>query len=64
MNRYAPPPDADFVRTTLMIPETAQGLETAFEWRNGDYARTFADANRELLLGSVARIKDRTLSGM
>lgn len=64
MTRYAPPPDADFVRTTLMIPETAQGLETAFEWRNGDYARAFADANRESLLGSVARIKDRTLSGV
>jgi hypothetical protein len=63
MNRYAPPPDADYVRTTLMVPETAQGLETAFEWRNGDYARLFADANRESLLGSVARIKDRTLSG-
>jgi hypothetical protein len=61
--RHAPPPDAAFVRSTLFIPEDAQGLETAFEWRNGEYAHAFAEANHETLIGSVARIKDRTLSG-
>jgi hypothetical protein len=63
MSRYPPPPDSAFVRSTLFVPEEAQGSESAFEWRNGDYARAFADANRESLIGSVARIKDRTLTG-
>jgi hypothetical protein len=39
--RYLPTDDARYVRTTLLIPEGSQGLETAFEWRNQRSAEEF-----------------------
>ncbi len=53
------PPDAAYVRTTLLIPEDIQGLETPFEWRNGRYAERFYQANQERVLGTIALVKDR-----
>lgn len=56
---YLPPVDARYVRTTLLIPSETQGLETAFEWRNSEYAQRFHDANSANVLGNVSAVKDR-----
>jgi len=61
--RFPPTDDARYVRTTLLIPEESQGLETAYEWRNGRYAEQFYQANRERALAGVVAIKDRTRTG-
>ena len=53
------PPDAAYVRTTLLIPGDIQGLETPFEWRNARYAERFYQANQERVLGTIAQVKDR-----
>lgn len=60
---YPPPMDAAYVRTTLLIPSETQGLETAFEWRNADYAQRFFEANEANTLGNVTRVKDRLILG-
>jgi hypothetical protein len=57
--RFPPPPDARYVRSTLLIPESSQGLETAFEWRNQRYAEEFYQANHQRALAGVVAIKDR-----
>jgi hypothetical protein len=63
-NRFLPPEDALYVQTTLLVPEETQGLETAFEWRNRDYAERFLGANQEAVLGRAIQVKDRSgLSG-
>jgi hypothetical protein len=61
--RFPPPPDARYVRSTLLIPESSQGLETAFEWRNQRYAEEFYQANHQRALAGVVAIKDRTQPG-
>ncbi len=61
-SRFAPGPDARYVRSTLLIPEASQGLESAFEWRNQRYAEEFYQANHPRALASVVAIKDRTPS--
>lgn len=63
LNRVGPFPiseDAAYVRSTLFIPSETQGLETAFEWRNETYAERFHQANHEVTVGQIAKIKDRT----
>jgi hypothetical protein len=60
--RYLPTDDARYVRTTLLIPDAGQGLETAFEWRNQRYAEEFYQANHQRALAGVVAIKDRTPS--
>jgi hypothetical protein len=57
--RMPPPQDARYVRTTLLIPEDSQGLETAFEWRNARYAEQFHEANQARSLSGVVAVKDR-----
>ncbi|MGD8552416.1 MAG: hypothetical protein PVG02_02050, partial [Anaerolineales bacterium] len=59
INNYPPPMDAAYVRTTLLIPSETQGLETAFEWRNEEYAQRFYEANQSNVLGNITRVKDR-----
>jgi hypothetical protein len=59
ISNYPPPLDAAYVRTTLLIPSETQGLETAFEWRNEEYAQRFHEANESNALGNVTRVKDR-----
>ena len=61
--RFPPTDDARYVRTTLLIPEESQGLETAYEWRNARYAEQFYQANHERALGGVVPIKDRARTG-
>jgi hypothetical protein len=63
ISNYPPPMDAAYVRTTLLIPSETQGLETAFEWRNEDYAGRFYEANQANALGNVTRVKDRLILG-
>lgn len=58
--RYLPTDDARYVRTTLLIPDAGQGLESAFEWRNQRYAEEFYQANHQRALAGVVAIKDRT----
>jgi len=58
--RFPPAADARYVRSTLLIPESSQGLETAFEWRNQRYAEEFHKANHQRALAGVVAIKDRT----
>ena len=63
LNRIRPFPaseDAAYVRSTLLIPGEVQGLETAFEWRNETYAERFHQANHEITVGQIAKVKDRT----
>ena len=62
VGNYAPPPDAIYVRTTLIVPSETQGLETAFEWRNAEYAQRFYDANQSVALGKLTAVKDRLAS--
>lgn len=57
--RHPPPPEARYVRTTLLIPVEDRGLEIPFEWRNRGYAERFLEANRDLATGGVVEVKDR-----
>jgi hypothetical protein len=52
--------DAAYVRSTLLVPSEAQGLETAFEWRNETYAERFHQANHEITVGQIVKVKDRS----
>lgn len=54
------PPDAAYVQSTLLMPAETLGLETAFEWRNQEYAELFHEMNKNNALGKVTPIKDRT----
>jgi len=56
---YPPPPDAVYVRTTLLVPSETQGLETAFEWRSEEYAQRFFEANQANAIGRLTAVKDR-----
>jgi hypothetical protein len=62
VGNYPPPPDAVYVRTTLIVPSETQGLETAFEWRNGEYAQRFFEANQANTIGKLTSVKDRLAS--
>jgi hypothetical protein len=65
LNRIRPFPvseDAAYVRSTLLIPSEVQGLETAFEWRNETYAERFHQANHEITVGQIVKVKDRSPS--
>jgi hypothetical protein len=57
-SRYPPPPDAAYVRSTLVIPADVKGHETPFEWRNQGYAQRFLQANWEHAIGEVTRVDD------
>ncbi|MEE8121890.1 MAG: hypothetical protein V3T55_10195, partial [Anaerolineales bacterium] len=59
VGKYPAAASAAYIRSTLLIPRETQGLETAFEWRNGEYAESFFEANEALTLGKLSRIKDR-----
>ena len=59
VGNYLPPVDARYVRTTLLVPSETQGLETAFEWRNNEYAQRFHETNQANTLGNMTSIKDR-----
>jgi hypothetical protein len=52
-------PEMHYIQTTLIIPSGAQGLETAFEWRNPLYAQKFAEINQQNVVGQVSPIKQR-----
>jgi hypothetical protein len=52
--------DAAYVRSTLLVPSESQGLETAFEWRNETYAERFHQANHEITVGQIVKVKDRS----
>ena len=60
-SRFPPPEDALYVRSTLLVPEETQGLETAFEWRNRGFAEAFLQANQDQSLGQVIQVKDRAV---
>ncbi len=57
-----PSPNAAYIRSTLLIPDDAQGLETAFEFRNKEYAEQFFDANDIFTLGKPVQVKDRSFT--
>jgi hypothetical protein len=59
VGNFLPPFDARYVRTTLLVPRETQGLETAFEWRNKEFAQRFLEANQANILGNVTSVKDR-----
>jgi hypothetical protein len=56
---YPPPPEANYIRSTLHVQAETDTLETAFEWRNKDYAERFYKSNKESVLGRVTSVKDR-----
>lgn len=56
---YPPPPEARYIRSTLHVHSETDTLETAFEWRNKEYAERFYKANKESVLGRVTPVKDR-----
>jgi hypothetical protein len=60
VGKHPPPASALYVRSTLLVPKETQGLETAFEWRNSEYAERFFEANEAHTLGKLSKIKDRT----
>jgi hypothetical protein len=55
-------PEMHYIQTTLIVPNEAQGLETAFEWRNPLYAQRFAELNQQNVVGSVSQIKQRPMT--
>lgn len=57
---YPPSPEANYIRSTLHVQAETDTLETAFEWRNKDYAQRFYNANKESVLGRLTSVKDRT----
>ncbi len=57
-----PSPNAAYIRSTLLIPDDAQGLETAFEFRNKEYAEQFFVANDIFTLGKPVQVKDRSFT--
>ena len=57
-----PSPNAAYIRSTLLIPDDAQGLETAFEFRNSGYAEQFFAANDIFSLGKPVQVKDRSFT--
>ncbi len=59
VGKHPPPASASYVRSTLLVPKETQGLETAFEWRNPEYAEQFFEANEAHTLGKLSKIKDR-----
>jgi hypothetical protein len=59
VGKHPPPPDAVYVRSTLLVPRETQGLETAFEWRNEVYANEFYEGNEANALGRLISVKDR-----
>jgi len=60
VGKHLPPESASYVRSTLLVPRETQGLETAFEWRNAEYAERFFEANEAHTLGQLTKIKDRS----
>lgn len=62
IRQLPPSPNSAYIRSTLLIPDDSQGLETAFEFRNQDYATQFFHANELLTLGKPAQVKDRALT--
>lgn len=52
-------PEMHYIQSTLIVPSNAQGLETAFEWRNPLYAQRFAELNQQNVVGQVSPIKQR-----
>jgi hypothetical protein len=60
VGKHPPPASASYVRSTLLVPKETQGLETAFEWRNSEYAERFFEANKDHTYGKLSKIKDRT----
>ncbi|NOR90894.1 MAG: hypothetical protein GQ524_11655, partial [Anaerolineales bacterium] len=60
VGKHPPPASASYVRSTLLVPKETQGLETAFEWRNSEYAERFFEANKAHTYGKLSKIKDRT----
>ena len=48
------PPDAHFVRTTLLVRGSPLSPETVFAWRNAGYADTFFQANSSAAVGGPA----------
>jgi hypothetical protein len=58
--QFMPPPDAAYVRSTLLVPDDSQGLETAFEWRSEGYAARFRQSNAQMAVSSVIPVKDRS----
>ena len=60
VGKHPPPASASYVRSTLLVPKETQGLETAFEWRNSEYAERFFEANEAHTYGKLSKIKDRS----
>ncbi len=58
-SRLPKPPDSDYVRSTLRVPGDTEGTETAFEWRNRDYARRFLQANAKIAVSEVTRVREQ-----
>jgi hypothetical protein len=57
-SRLPKPPDSDYVKSTLRVPGDTEGTETAFEWRNQDYAQRFLLANTNIAVGDVTRVRE------
>jgi hypothetical protein len=57
-SRLPKPPDSEYVQSTLRVPGDTEGTETAFEWRNRDYARRFLQANAKIAVSEVTRVRE------
>ncbi|MGA9193013.1 MAG: hypothetical protein WBZ24_14890 [Anaerolineales bacterium] len=57
-SRLPKPPDSEYVQSTLRVPGDTEGTETAFEWRNRDYARRFLQANTKVAVSEVTRVRE------
>ncbi len=60
-SRLPKPPDSEYVKSTLRVPGDTEGTETAFEWRNQDYARRFLLANTKVAVSEVTRMREQEI---
>jgi hypothetical protein len=59
-SRFPPPPDAKYVRSTLLTQVAEGGVETVYDWRNEKYAKRFVEANYQNVSGDLLIIEDIT----
>lgn len=57
-NRFPPPADALFVRSTLIINTEAEPAGLTFSWRNRGFAELFHETNSKAAQGPVLQVSD------
>ncbi len=57
-SRMPPPADAIYVRSTLVVSGSKDGVDTLFQWRSRGYAERFQLANADNAVGSIIPMRE------